>query len=170
MNKFPEFGCCLKPDKKVGTTAQRSTLNRNYGQRYAEADENFALFNLYFKNTEAEATDGYSFLLVIPTVLPENVTVSGFARLELADIYKDETKGQTQIRLNSKAGFEALALDQKMSLIFALEVNAQKLPSHRENNFVQSSGETNIKTFADTNVIHGTDSRSLLDFYALINF
>jgi deoxyribonuclease-1-like protein len=138
LNKFPEFGCCLKPDKKVGTTAQRSTLNRNYGQRYAEADENFALFNLFFKNTEAEATDGYSFLLVIPTVLPEDVTVSGFARLELADIYRDETKGQTQIRLNSKAGFEALALDQKMSLIFALE----------------SSGETNVKTFADTNVIH----------------
>ena len=78
---------------------------------------------MFFKNTEVEATDGYSFLLVIPTVLPEDVTVSGFARLELADIYRDETKGQTQIRLNSKAGFEALALDQKMSLIFALEVN-----------------------------------------------
>jgi len=114
----------LKPDKKVGTTAQKSTLNRNYGQRYAEADENFALFNIFFKNTEAEATEGYSFLLVIPTtVLPEDVTVSGFARLELADIYRDETKGQTQIRLNSKAGFEALALDQKISLIFALKVN-----------------------------------------------
>lgn len=133
----------MKPDKKVGSTSQKSTLNRNYGQRYAEGDANFVMFNLFFKNTAAEATDGYSFLLVIPTVLPEDVTVSGFSRLELADIYRDEQKGQTQVRLNSKSGYENLAIDEKMALLFALE----------------SSGETNVKDFADSNAIHGKGSK-----------
>ena len=84
------------------------------------------------------ATNGYSFLLVFPTILPEDVSVKTFARLEVTDIYRDPRSAKTLVRLNSKPGFESFPLDSKIALMFTLE---------------STPGGTNIKDYADNNAI-----------------
>ncbi|CAG5084610.1 Oidioi.mRNA.OKI2018_I69.PAR.g10690.t1.cds [Oikopleura dioica] len=140
-NKVAEFGCCLKHSLKVGHTLKAWNLNRNFGTPYAEADANFALFNMFVKNNSkwsTAATNGYSFLLVFPNILPADVTVKTFARLEVTDVYRDPRSAKTLVRLNSKPGFESFPLDSKIALMFALE---------------SAPGGTNIKDYADNNAI-----------------
>ena len=57
-NKVAEFGCCLKHSLKVGHTLKAWNLNRNFGTPYAEADANFALFNMFVKNNSKWSTAG----------------------------------------------------------------------------------------------------------------
>jgi hypothetical protein len=77
-------------------------------------------------------------LLVFPTVLPDDVSVSAFARLEVSQTFRDSRSGKTFVRLNSKPGFESFPLDTKMGVIFSLE---------------SPVGGTNVKDYADNNAI-----------------
>ena len=75
---------------------------------------------------------------MFPNILPADVTVKTFARLEVTDVYRDPRSAKTLVRLNSKPGFESFPLDAKIALMFALE---------------SAPGGTNIKDYADNNAI-----------------
>ena len=133
-NQTPQFGCCKKRTQAFGKSQSNTHLARNFGNPYAEADSSYALMNFKLKLTAA-ATAGYSFLLTFPSIIPDDVSFETFARLEVADIYLDQRSGNTFVMMNSKAGFETVAENDKMALSFGMK----------------STGTTDMKSWMDSN-------------------
>ena len=118
-NKDPQFGCCERRTQACGKSRSKYHLARNLGTPYAEASDKYALMNYKIKvNTAASA--GYSFLLTFPSLMPEDLDIQTFARLEVGDLFRDERNGQTHVMLNSKAGFDTLAKDEKITISFGI--------------------------------------------------
>jgi len=133
-NKDPQFGCCERRTQACGKARSKYHLARNLGTPYAEASDKYALMNYKIKvNTAASA--GYSFLLTFPSLMPEDLALQTFARLEVGDLFRDERNGQTHVMLNSKAGFDTLAKDEKITISFG----------------ISSSGSSSAKTYVEDN-------------------
>lgn len=116
----PNFGCCKDTDKSYSHAWSRSALNRNYGKKFVEADETYALLGFKIKAKMASA-DGYSFLLLWNGIIPEDVEFEAFTRFSVTSVYRDASSNQTFVMLTSKPGYDTLTSGQKFNISVGLK-------------------------------------------------
>ena len=80
-NADVQFGCCERRTVGLGNSAHKYHLSRNIGAKYAEANANYGLLNYRFKLKSA--SDGYSFMVAFESILPEDLSIETFARLQV---------------------------------------------------------------------------------------
>jgi deoxyribonuclease-1-like protein len=111
----PNFGCCKANDKSFGTAWSKSALNRNWGKKFVEANESYALLGFKIKAKMA-SSNGYSFMMIWNGILPEDVEFEGFTRFVVQKIFRDQASSQTFVMLTSNTGYDTLATGDKFTL------------------------------------------------------
>ena len=125
------FGCCERAQKGYGNAFAKRKLRRNYGEKYAEASESYALLAFHIK-TKVAANAGYSFLIRFDGLLPSDVDIETFARFKVASRHDDFVFNETLVMLASIDGSEPLEEEKRMDINFGLR-----------------STETNVKEFVE---------------------
>ena len=64
-------------------------LSRNWGKKFVEANESYALLGFKIKSKMA-SSNGYSFMLIWNGVLPEDVEFEAFTRFTVQKVFRDQ--------------------------------------------------------------------------------
>ena len=64
-------------------------FSRNWGKKFVEANESYALLGFKIKAKMA-SSNGYSFMMIWNGILPEDVEFEGFTRFVVQKIFRDQ--------------------------------------------------------------------------------
>lgn len=131
QNEIPDFACCNGPFKKQ-QKAKSAKRVKMTGKPYIEADATSALVLYKIKSGKQAISEGYSILVTFESVLPDDIVISPFSRMEISNIHSTDSK--TYVMFKSQSGHDDLNKRETFYLSFT----------------VTSDGTTNVADFLES--------------------